>query len=182
MEKFIRIEVTNDMNEEAVNDIVKQHGRSHRKSNYFVTGRIAELAVHKILGQRASLCSEDNRTYDILYVAPRNNRPIKIDVKGKRRNFDRPPAIDWDISITDFQKYKTNKPDFYAHVAVNYEKDIPVSCYLVGFTTPSEYFNGSEELRKIGDIDPSNGQRCSIKCWNRKYSCCVPFDNWLKSL
>ncbi len=89
-----------------------------------------------------------------------NINGIKVDIKTKDRTVD--PKLNYDCSIAGYSKQHC---DYYVFISLTRADTSYHTAHILGYMPHDEYYEKSKAWKK-GDIDPSNGWKVSIDCFN----------------
>jgi len=130
---------------------------SIRKGGGNFAGYIGQMYVAKYLGIK----EVDTYNHDLEY------KDMTLEVKSKQRTVD--PDLSYDASIAKTSMHQN--PDVYIFTSVKIPKntDDVESISICGWMSKKEYFDQATFYKK-GDIDPSNGWKVSLDCYNLPYS------------
>lgn len=127
-------------------------------------GFIGELITIKYLHQNGIKYAWQNRDPSIPnYDFDININGIRLEVKTKDRTVD--SRLFYDCSIA---AYQVQDCDYYVFTTLTKDKYLEYpyhTAMLCGYLPKSEYMNKSRFLRE-GHIDPSNGWKVSMDCYN----------------
>lgn len=127
-------------------------------------GFIGELLTIKYLNQQGVRYDWKNRNpKSPCYDFDVRVNDLRLEVKTKDRTVD--PKLYYDCSIATYQNQTC---DFYLFTTLTRDDqlDYPFrTATLVGYLPKTEYMDIARHL-KVGDIDPSNGWKVSMECYN----------------
>lgn len=102
-----------------------------------------------------------SNTYDHDLVLPDGRT---VDVKTKRTNVVPRPWHSASIAHAS----RRQSCDLYLFCRVHYLGATPVTCYVMGWIAPADYYASAQFLRAC-DVDPDNGFVVRADCWNLTY-------------